>query len=178
MAEEADVPHLRDRPVDARLVARMVESPDGILERVAEDHGVSTFDVVRALPADHACFCDGARFPDVMADLAQWGDVLMIVHTPNIVLEVSGAIPDGSYGRGYFNLHGASPIGGHIRADRCEVIAFVSRPFMGRPSCSIQFFDCDGAAIFKIFVARDENRELVSQQVARFEALRLRTCDP
>jgi hypothetical protein len=70
--------------------------------------------------------------------------MLFIVHTPSIVLECEGAIPPGEFGRGYFNLHGDSPIGGHIKADRCTPIAFVRRPFMGRESCSIrsiQFFD-------------------------------------
>jgi len=158
---------LCERPRDERLVALMTENPDGILEQIAKHHGTSTFDVVRALPADHVRICDGARFPDVMADLTQWGDVVMIVHTPNIVLEARGAIPEGSYGRGYFNLHGKGPISGHICAERCEAIAFVSRPFMSRPSCSIQFFAGDGAAMFKIFVARDETG-----------ALSRRTCDP
>ena len=106
------------------------------------------------------------------AGLTGWGEVLFIVHTPDIVLECAGKIPPGTFGRGYFNLHGDSPIGGHIRAENCTHIVFVSRPFMGRPSRSLQFFNGAGEAMFKIFVRRDKKRELLPEQVARFDALR------
>jgi len=88
------------------------------------------------------------------------------------VLECAGRIPPGSFGRGYFNIHGDSPIGGHLKADNCTRIAFVSRPFVGRPSRSLQFFNGAGEAMFKIFVRRDDKRELLPEQVARFDALR------
>ncbi len=87
------------------------------------------------------------------------------------MLECHGPLPPGSFARGYFNLHGESPIGGHIRAENCRSIAFVSRPFMGRASCSVQFFNEAGEAMFKIFVRRDAARELIAEQVAMFEAL-------
>jgi putative heme utilization carrier protein HutX len=94
------------------------------------------------------------------------------VHTPDIVLECAGTIPPGSFARGYFNLHGDSPIGGHIKADHCAHIVFVSRPFMGRPSRSLQFFNAAGEAMFKVFVRRDKERNLLPEQVGRFDALR------
>jgi putative heme utilization carrier protein HutX len=90
------------------------------------------------------------------------------------VVECAGKLPAGSFGRGYYNIHGDSPIGGHIKADNCQAIAFVSRPFMGRASLSIQFFNADGEAMFKIFVRRDAARELLPDQVTKFEALRAR----
>jgi len=157
---------------DASLAERLAKNPDGVLERIAAEYGVSTRDVVAALPAAHQTFVGGDRFQDVMADLEAWGEVLFIVHTPDIVLECVGRIPPGTIGRGYFNLHGDSPIGGHIRYEACASIAFVSRPFMGRHSCSIQFFNAAGEAMFKIFVRRDAERNLLPEQVALFEALR------
>jgi putative heme utilization carrier protein HutX len=90
------------------------------------------------------------------------------------VLECKGALPLGSFSRGYYNVHGDSPIGGHIKAENCASIAFVSRPFMGRASCSVQFFNKAGEAMFKVFVRRDAQRELIGSQVADFEALRAR----
>ena len=134
------------------LHERLAKNPDGIVERIAREYGVSTLSVVEE----------------------SWGEVLFIVHTPDIVLECAGSIPPGTFGRGYYNIHGDSPIGGHIRAEACSRIAFLSRPFMGRPSCSIQFFNSDGEAMFKVFVRRDEKRELKADQVAKFEALRAR----
>jgi putative heme utilization carrier protein HutX len=154
------------------LAERLRNSADGILEQIASDYGVSTFEVVEALPAQHRTVVPGARLEEVLRALTEWGEVLFIVHTPDIVLECAGKVPPGSFGRGYFNLHGDSPIGGHIKAGNCTHIAFVARPFMGRPSCSLQFFNAAGEAMFKVFVRRDSDRNLLAEQVQRFEALR------
>jgi hypothetical protein len=154
------------------LVERLASNPDGILERIAEEHSVSTLDVVRALSDTNRTLVDGDKFAEIMRDLTSWGEVLLIVHTADVVLECAGTIPPGLFARGYFNLHGDRPIGGHFKADNCRKIAFVSRPFMGRASCSIQFFNGRGEAMFKIFVRRDAHRELLADQVAKFDALR------
>jgi heme iron utilization protein len=159
------------------LAERLRVNADGILEQIARDYAVSTFEVVRALPAEHRDIVPGARFEEVLRDLTEWGEVLFLVHTPDLVLECAGKVPPGSFGRGYFNLHGDSPISGHIKADACTRIAFVSRPFMGRPSCSLQFFNAAGEPMFKVFVRRDSDRNLIAGQVARFEALRLRLAE-
>lgn len=154
------------------LAERLAQSADGILEQIAREYGVSTFDVVSALPAEHRSIVPGSRFEDILRALTEWGEVLFIVHTSDIVLECAGTIPPGSFARGYFNLHGESPIGGHIKAENCTHIAIVSRPFMGRPSRSVQFFNGVGEAMFKIFVRRDKERNLIAEQVERFDALR------
>ena len=156
------------------LAARLALNPDGILEQIAREYAVSTLEVVRNLLPDQRTIVDGERFAAIMEDIGTWGDILFIVHTPDIVLECEGALPPGSFARGYYNIHGESPIGGHIRAENCRAIAFVARPFMGRASCSIQFFNEAGEAMFKIFVRRDAARELIPGQVQKFEALRAR----
>jgi len=158
----------------APLAAQLALNADGILEQIAREYGVSTLGggTQSAARAPH-----GRRrqlFAEIMQDVTTWGDILFIVHTPDIELKCSGPLPPGTYGRGYYNVHGESPIGGHIRAENCTAIAFVSRPFMGRPSRSIQFFNASGEAMFKIFVRRDEARELIAGQVAKFDALRER----
>jgi putative heme utilization carrier protein HutX len=154
------------------LRERLEKNPDGVLEQIARDYGVSTLEVVEALPHEHRTVAGSDAFQTIMESVGSWGPVLFIVHTPDIVLECEGVVPPGTFGRGYYNLHGDSSIGGHIRAERCAQIAFVSRPFMGRRSCSIQFFNADGEAMFKIFVRRDEARNLITEQVAEFETLR------
>jgi heme iron utilization protein len=156
------------------LHERLLKNADGIIENIARDYGVSTLDVVRAMPDEHRSLVPSALFELVFEDLRTWGEVLFIVHTADIVLECAGTIPPGTFGRGYYNLHGDSPIGGHIKADHCSAIAFVSRPFMGRASCSIQFFNQHGEAMFKVFVRRDEARALITAQVEKFEALKAR----
>lgn len=156
------------------LHERLAKNPDGIVERIAKEYGVSTLAVVEALPSAHCTIVDGDRFADVMKELESWGEVLFIVHTPDIVLECAGIIPPGTFGHGYYNIHGDSPIGGHIRAEACKRIVFMARPFMGRASRSIQFFNGNGEAMFKVFVRRDEKREMKADQLAKFEDMRAR----
>ncbi len=145
---------------------------DGILEQIAKDYATSTFDVVDALPDAYRTIVAGDEFGKILGALTAWGPVVFIVHTADIVLECEGAIPHGTFARGYFNLHGDSPIGGHIKAENCTRIAFVARPFMGRESRSIQFFNAAGEAMFKVFVRRDEARELIAEQVKLYDELR------
>lgn len=94
------------------------------------------------------------------------------MHTGDGVFECKGSVPPGTFGRGYFNIHGDSPIGGHLRADRCRFIYFVDRLFFGRRSCSVQFVNEDEGAMFKIFVGRNEDRSSKADQLVKFEALR------
>jgi len=74
-------------------------------------------------------------------------------------------------GRGYFNLAGRSGLHGHLRPERCAGAAFVERPFMNKLSASILFLNVDGGIMFKVFVGRDENRELKTEQLKAFRAL-------
>ena len=148
--------------------------PDGVLEMIAAQCGVPLVRVFDELPKGAAEQVPGSRFEELWQQLTPWGDVLFIVHTRDIVLECKGPLPPGSSAQGYFNIHGDSPIGGHIKADRCAAIYFIDRLFHGRRSCSVQFMNGEGEAMFKVFVRRDEKRELLAEQLAQFEALRVK----
>ncbi len=154
----------------------ITDNPGALVEQVAKDYGVTTRDVVAALPAAMRRFAPGGAFVDVLTDMADWGDVTLIIHTDDGVMEFTGPIPRGEIGRGYFNLMGSTGFHGHLRHERCAAIAFVERPFMGRLSASALFLNCDGGIMFKVFVGRDEKRELKSDQLARFRALADRLC--
>lgn len=152
--------------------ALLAEKPDGVIEAVAREAGISTRDALLLLPDAERVHAAPEQFESIWQAISGWGEVLFIVHTADIVLECTGRLPAGSFGRGYFNIHGDSPIGGHIKADNCAAIYFVDRPFHGRRSCSVQFFNNAGEAMFKIFVRRNAARELVPEQAAAFELLR------
>ena len=154
------------------IVAALAAEPDGVLDEIARKLKVPLSAVLDALPPGAAGFAPGARFAEIWRDLTEWGPVTFIVHTEDGVFETKAALPPGSEGRGWFNIHGDSPLGGHLRADRCAAIAFIDRPFFGRRSCSVWFLNGDGGAMFKVFVGRDEKRALLPDQVARFESLR------
>ena len=161
-----------DKDVAARIDAALLEKPDGILEMVAGKCEASLWQVFQRLPAGQAVAIAGDRFEELWAGLTTWGTVLFIVHTEDIVLECEGALPPGTSSHGYFNIHGDSPIGGHIKASNCARIVFVDRAFHGRRSCSVQFLNAAGNAMFKVFVRRDNQRELLKDQLRRFEAAR------
>ncbi|MCB8819321.1 heme utilization cystosolic carrier protein HutX [Microvirga rosea] len=150
----------------------LAAKPDGVLESVADAHGVPLQIVLDCLPEGAAVPVPGTLFEEIWRDLTGWGEITFIVHTRDGVFECKGRVPPGTFGRGSFNIHGDSPIGGHLRADRCRFIYFVDRPFFGKRSCSVQFVNEDGGVMFKIFVGRNEDRSLKTDQLERFEALR------
>jgi putative heme utilization carrier protein HutX len=152
--------------------AALKEQPDGVLDDIARRHGVPLRVVLDLLPDAAARSASGARFAEIWGDLVDWGLVTFIVHTEDGVFETKAPLPPGNEARGYFNIHGKSPLGGHLRIGRCAAIYFIDRPFFGRRSCSLQFINIDGGAMFKVFVGRDEKRELIADQLARFERLR------
>lgn len=151
---------------------RLAAKPDGVIEALAREVGLPTQVVLEATPEAERIFVSPDAFEGLWQEMTTWGDVLFIVHTPDIVLECEGSLPIGSFGVGYYNIHGDSPIGGHIRAENCRAIYIVDRLFHGRRSCSVQFYNAAGEAMFKVFVRRDKDRNLMPEQLALFEAMR------
>lgn len=155
----------------ARIDQALSEKSDGVLETVAAACDAALLDVLRRLPEGHVRLRPGADFEDIWTELTRWGDVLFIVHTADIVLECKGRLPPGSSGHGYFNIHDDGPIGGHIRAANCQTIALVDRLFHARRSCSIQFLNTEGNAMFKVFVPRNAAKDLDPVALERFGRL-------
>lgn len=160
-------------PAQSRqLTETLAANPDGVLESLAAEHGLSLEAAIRCLPETHRALADGCQFAEAMADIAQWGTVTVLVHTADLILECTAELPPGRPGHGFFNLHGRGPLGGHIRAENCATLAFVSRPFMGLESHAVIFLNQEGAGMFKVFVGRDAERRPRADQLARFTALR------
>ncbi|KGD99866.1 heme utilization cystosolic carrier protein HutX [Rhizobium sp. YS-1r] len=155
-----------------RALAALVEKPDGVVEAIAAKAEVTPAEILEILPRGAAVIVGKDHFLDIWSEMGTWGEILFIVHTEDIVLEAEGSLPAGSEAHGWFNIHGDSPIGGHIRKDNCASVTFVDRAFHGRRSCSVWFMNDKGSAMFKVFVRRDENRELIAEQLNKFEALR------
>ena len=155
----------------AALKAHMAENPGAVIEDVARERKVTARAVIEALPDGMVRNGNGDQFVPVMQDIAEWGDVTLIVHTDDAIFEFSGSVPRGEIGRGYFNLMQPKGLHGHLRHERCGGVAFVERPFFGKSSAFVAFFNVDGGIMFKVFVGRDEKRELLAEQLAKFRAL-------
>lgn len=158
------------------LASVVAADPGAVIEHVAKEHGATPRQVVEAMPAAMRRFAPGEGFVEAMTDIAGWGDVTLIVHTDDGIMEFTGPIPRGEVGRGYFNLMGRTGFHGHLRHERCAGLAFMERPFMGKLSVSLLFFNSDSGIMFKVFVGRDEKRELKADQLTAFRALAERLC--
>jgi putative heme utilization carrier protein HutX len=154
----------------AGLKAYMADNPGAVIEDVARERKVAPRTVLEALPASMVRIGAG-EFAAAMQEIAEWGEVTLIVHTDDAIFEFTGAVPKGEVSRGYFNLMQPKGLHGHLRHERCAAIAFVERPFMGKVSAFIAFINWDGGIMFKVFVGRDETRALRGDQLVRFHAL-------
>ena len=155
----------------ADLKAYMADNPGAVIEDVARERKVTPRAVIEALPSSMVRIGGGEHFATALQDIAEWGEVTLIVHTDDAIFEFTGAIPAGEIGRGYFNLMQPKGLHGHLRHERCAAVAFVERPFMGKTSAFVAFVNVDGGIMFKVFVGRDETRALRGDQLERFRQL-------
>ena len=103
----------------ADLKAHMAQNPGAVIEDVARERKVTPRAVIEALPPEMVRSGRGDAFAAAMQDIAQWGEVTLIVHTDDAIFEFTGAIPAGEIGRGYFNLMQPKGLHGHLRHERC-----------------------------------------------------------
>ena len=152
----------------------LAENPGQILEMLAGRFQCSFEEVINCLPAGTVKKTDGGRFVEIMQAIAKWDEAItFIAHTPDVIAEVTGKLPDGSVGRGFYNFKEAEPGGihGHIYYENCTAVYLVERPFMGKDTVSLNFINRSGGAMFKIYVGRDENGELRQNQIEAMRAL-------
>ncbi len=76
-----------------RAKAALAEKPDGVVEAIASTSGTTPADVLSILPAGAAVMVPASHFADIWTEMGAWGEVLMIVHTEDIVFEVVGTLP-------------------------------------------------------------------------------------
>jgi putative heme utilization carrier protein HutX len=105
-------------PAKPELVRYLSENSGAVIEEAAKLHAVTPRDVVEALPAEMRRFAPADSFIAAMQDVATWGDVTLIIHTDDGIMEFGGPIPRGEVGRGYFNLMGSKGFHGHLRRAR------------------------------------------------------------
>jgi putative heme utilization carrier protein HutX len=153
------------------LKQHMADNPGAVIEDVARDKGDTARAGLEALPEEMRSFRPGAAFVSAMQDIATWGEVTLIIHTDDGIFEITEPVASGEIGRGYFNLMKPKGLHGHLRHERCGGVAFVERPFMGKSSAFVAFLNVDGGVMFKVFVGRDEARQLKADQLEKFRAL-------
>lgn len=133
-----------------------------MLSQMAKEYSVSEMQVAEALPTDMVSFASKEKFETIWKELVTWEKCTFIMQNLGSTFEVCGKLNKGSFGHGYFNLNGDEALHGHLNVDDISRIAFLSMPFMGLESHSVQFFNDAGAVKFSVYVGR-ENRILIPQ---------------
>lgn len=152
-----------------KLADYMQSNPEELLEKIAQDHQVTLTQVIQALP--NAKIVDGGNFDAVWNEVSTWGEVMFLIHSGDIIAEISGELPPGTHSDKYFNLRHQKGLSGHIRAEHCQYIAFIERKFMKMSTASIIFLNHSGQSMFKIFVGRDSKHQLKTDQLEKYRSL-------
>ncbi|MEW5248167.1 heme utilization cystosolic carrier protein HutX [Microbulbifer discodermiae] len=114
----------------------------------------------------------GSEAEGLMRELSSWANTATIILHAGCVFEFKGVFPPGEVAQGYYNLTSdGSGFEGHIKLAAIHRITFQTKPHRGRESCAFVFEDRDNSAIFKVFLGRDKNGDLLTEQVKFFKAL-------
>ncbi|WP_308443452.1 heme utilization cystosolic carrier protein HutX [Deefgea tanakiae] len=172
MSATQPAPTLSNAEQKAAISQRLAANPGVILEQLADSHQCAVAEVIECLPAALWQKMAGERFIELMNAVHQWQTpVTLITHSNDAILEFTGPLPVGEVGHGFFNLQGSTGLHGHLRYQNCAAIYWVERPFMGKPTASLIFCNQAGAVMFKIFVGRDEQGQLRTEQIKALRAL-------
>nr|WP_314740974.1 heme utilization cystosolic carrier protein HutX [uncultured Haemophilus sp.] len=151
----------------------LAEHPQSITLEMAEHFNLPEGKILTALPEQFVRVFEANRAEDILTQIAQWGTFTTIIEKCGSIFEIKDRFPEGIVGRGYYNLNMKGEQGalhGHLKLDQIAQIAFVSLPFRGKESYNIAFIAQDGETIFKVYLGRDEQRQLFPEQVEKFKA--------
>lgn len=125
------------------------------------------------MTASQEVFWPGERAEELLKELATWGNTTTIVMHGGSVFEFKGPFPDGELAEGYYNLHGPTPgFHGHLRLDRIAQVRFQEKAHRGRQSYAFCFESNSDGTVFKVFLGRDEQGELLPEQILAYTRLK------
>lgn len=116
----------------------------------------------------------GSQAEALMRELSTWSNTTTVILHGGCVFEFKGAFPEGSIAEGFYNLDGPVPgFHGHISLKAISTIGFQERTHRGRESYAFTFQDKNDQNIFKVFLGRDSNGELLPEQVNAFQRIKI-----
>lgn len=116
-------------------------------------------------------FIPGEQALGLLTELSRWGNTTTIIIHGGCVFEFKGVFPVGDVAHGYYNLQGESGFQGHIKLDNISSVGFQDSPHRGKTSYAFVFNDAQEQVIFKVFLGRDKDGELLANQVEAFKQL-------
>ncbi|MCW9710282.1 heme utilization cystosolic carrier protein HutX [Avibacterium sp. 21-586] len=131
--------------------------------------------IILALPTELVSIRDGKYAYEILQQLPNWGVVVTILEKEGSIFEIKQPFPFGKNGYGYYNLNlgsnTESGLHGHLKLENIAKVALISKPFKGKESYAFVFISQAGTVIFKIYLGRDEHRQLLPEQVNKFKQL-------
>lgn len=105
--------------------------------------------------------------------LSHWENCTVAVLFGGSVFEFKGPFPKGYNAQGYYNLRsGGQGFEGHLKLDRVAAVSFQDAPHRGQESYAFVFEDDGHQPIFKVFVGRNYDHSLITEQVETFKRIR------
>lgn len=155
-------------------VRELLQSQPGYtLEQLARELNTSVREIVAALPDGMAAWAGAEQLWQLIGELPDWGRVTVIVQSEGSVFEFKGDFPRGTIAHGYYNfMHHKNPFHGHLLVDGLAEVALVSKPHRGAESHSMVFLSPRGNCVFKVFLGRDQERNLIPEQLQKFQQLK------
>jgi heme iron utilization protein len=123
------------------LARYLADNPGAVIETVASERDVTARAVVEALPAEMRRFAPGDAFVRGDGGFGQMGRRDSDRAYRRRHHGVHRSDPERAGGARLYNLMGSTGFHGHIRHERCAGLAFVERPFMGKSSAFVAFFN-------------------------------------
>lgn len=158
-----------------QIAQALTEQPDLHTLDLAEKFQYPEGAIIKNLPPHFVNFFVG-KAEALLAEIHTWGNVVTIIEKAGSIFEIEGRFPLGKEGYGYFNLNmNREPniaLYGHLKLEQVNTIALISKPFRGKESYAIAFITENEEVLFKIYLGRDEQRQLLSHQVERFHQLK------
>lgn len=155
-----------------QIASLLAENPNMITLEIATQLNVPEGEVLINLPDEFVRAFPAERAEEIFKTISEWGVFTTIIEKAGSIFEIKDRFPSGIVGRGYYNLNMKGDEGalhGHIKLDTIAHIAFVSIPFRGKESYNIAFIATTGETIFKVYLGRDEQRNLFPHQVEYFK---------
>jgi putative heme iron utilization protein len=157
-----------------QIEAALQSGPSQMTLQIARRLGVPEMEVIRAFPDNRATELDLARWEELLRSLEDLGNVHVIVSNGCVTSEVIGQFGGFSTWGEFFNVQSKS-LDMHIRWKRLAAAFAVEKPghMDGVNTLSVQFYDSDGNAAFKVFLTFG-GPEPAPERVAQFRELRER----
>jgi len=123
-------------------------------------------------PAMPVSIMPGQNAQQLLEQISDWGSMTTIVIHGGSVFEFTGPFPKATEAEGFYNLKAdGNGFHGHLNLQKIERISFQIKPHRGRESYAFVFEDANDEVIFKVFLGRDEQGELISSQREKFYQL-------